>query len=102
MKVFHMIDEDDNDDGEPRAPTASVEDDDVDDDLSSYCCDNIGKGRDIGGPPSSGMMPADIAATGPLLGVGGFPGGGRSGAKTPCTLVRVSTYASSLNQPTVR
>ena len=98
MKVFHMIDEDEIEDGEPRAPTASVEDDEVDDDLSSYCCENIGKGTGIGVSPTSGDLPPDIAATGPLLGIPGV----RSDLKTPCTLVRVSTYASSLNQPTIR
>ncbi|KAJ9581241.1 hypothetical protein L9F63_023567, partial [Diploptera punctata] len=61
-----------NEDSDVRAPTATIEDEE--DDLSSYC------------------------STGPLLGVPGV----RGDIKSPCTLVRVSTYASSLNQPTVR
>jgi hypothetical protein len=49
------------------------------------------------------MVPdAAAAAAGPLLGLVGGGGGGRSGVKVPCTLVRVSTYTSSLNQPTIR
>jgi hypothetical protein len=95
MKVFHMIDEDEDVHGAPRAPTAVPEDDEVDDELSSYSCDNLGKGV----PQSSGIMVADDAAAGPLLGVVGAGGGGRGGTKPTCTLVRVSTYASSLNQP---
>lgn len=94
MKVFHMIDEDEDDEEMPRAPTATAEDDEVDDDLSSYCCENLGKSTAGNASHSSVPVTTDIAATGPLLGVGG--------SKTPCTLVRVSTYASSLNQPTVR
>lgn len=100
MKVFHMIDEDEDDYGAPRAPTAVPEDDEVDDEPSSYCCDNLGKGAS----QSSGAMVPDAAAAaaGPLLGLVGGGGGGRSGVKVPCTLVRVSTYTSSLNQPTIR
>ena len=93
-----MIDEDENEDGEPRAPTATVEDDEVDDDLSSYCCENLGKGRGVGVSSAPDDLRCDIAATGPLLEVPGM----RSDPKSPCTLVRVSTYASSLNQPTIR
>lgn len=98
MKDFHMIDEDEDEYGAPRAPKAVPEDDEVDDELSSYCCDNLGK--DVS--QSSGTMVADAAAAGPLLGVVGVGAGGRGGTRVPCTLVRVSTYGSSLNQPTIR
>jgi hypothetical protein len=98
MKVFHMIVEDEDVQGAPRAPTAVPEDDEVDEEVSSYSCDNLGK--DV--PQSSGVMVADAAAAGPLLGVVGAGGGGRDGTKPICTLVRVSTYASSLNQPVNR
>jgi hypothetical protein len=95
-----MIDEGEDEYGALRAPTAVPEDDEVDEELSSYCCDNLGKGAS---QCSSAIVPdAAAAAAGPLLGVvlGGGGGGGRSGAKMPCTLARVSTYTSSLNQPT--
>lgn len=92
-----MIVEDEDEDvhGAPRAPTAVPEDDEVDEEVSSYSCDNLGKGL----PQSSGVMVADAAAARPLLGVVGAAGGGRDVTKPSCTLVRVSTYASSLNQP---
>ncbi|PNF23184.1 Inward rectifier potassium channel 2 [Cryptotermes secundus] len=99
MKAFHKIVEDEDEDihGASRAPTAVPEDDEVDDEVSSYSCDNLSKGV----PQSSGVMVAGAEATGPLLGVVGA-GGGRDGTKPTCTLVRVSTYASSLNQPMYR
>jgi hypothetical protein len=95
MKVFQVIAEDGDVEGAARAPTAVPEDDEVDEDVSSYSCDNLGKSV----PQSSGVMVADAAAAGPLLGVLGAGGRGRGGTKPTCTLVRVSTYASSLNQP---
>ncbi|XP_021935584.1 G protein-activated inward rectifier potassium channel 3-like isoform X2 [Zootermopsis nevadensis] len=106
MKVFHMIGRDEDEYGAPRAPTAVPEDDEVDDDddndeLSFYCCDNLGKGAS----QSSGAIIPDAAAeaTGSLLrAAGGGGGGGRDVLKTPYTLIRVSTYTSSLNQPTIR
>jgi hypothetical protein len=95
MKVFHMIDEDEDADadGGPRAPTAVPEDVEEDEELSSFSCDHLGKGV----AQTSSTMVADTA--GPLLAVAGADGGGRGSSKPTCTLVRVSTYASSLNQP---
>jgi hypothetical protein len=98
MKVFHMIDEDEDEDKAPRAPTAEPENDEIGDEVSSYCCDNLSKGVS----QTSGVILADAAGDGPLLGVAPVSGGGRGGLKPTCTLVRVSTYASSLNQPTIR
>lgn len=98
MKAFHMIVEDEDVHGASRAPTAVPEDDEVDDEVSSYSCDNLSKGV----PQSSGVMVSGAEATGPLLGIVGADGGGRDGTKPTCTLARVSTYASSLNQPMYR
>jgi hypothetical protein len=98
MKVFHVIDEDEDEDRAPRAPTAEPENFEVDDEISSYFCDSLSKGVS----QSSGVIVADVAADGPLLGVAPASGGGRGVLKSSCTLVRVSTYASSLNQPTIR
>jgi hypothetical protein len=98
MKVFHMIDEDEDEDETPRAPKAEPENDEIDDDVSSYTCDNLNKGVS----QSSGATVADAAGDGPLLGVAPLSGGGRGGLKPTCTLIRVSTYASSLNQTTIR
>lgn len=98
MKVFHVIDEDEDEDKAPRAPTAEPENYEIDDEVSSCCCDSLSKGVS----QSSGVIVADAAGEGPLLGVAPVIGGGRGGVKPTCTLVRVSTYASSLNQPTIR
>jgi hypothetical protein len=97
MKVFHMIDEDEDEDAdeEPRAPTAVPEDVELDEEPSLYSCDHLGKGV----AQTSSTMVADAAAVGPLLGVPGADRGGRGSSKPTCTLVRVSTYTSSLNQP---
>jgi len=98
MNVFHVIDEDEDEDRAPRAPTVEPENFEIDDEISSYCCDSLSKGVSH----SSGVILADVAGDGPLLGVAPASGGGRGGLKPTCTLVRVSTYASSLNQPTIR
>jgi len=98
MKVFHVIDEDEDEDRALRAPTAEPENFEIDDETSSYCCDSLSKGVS----QSSGVIVADDAGDGPLLGVAPASGMGRSALKPTCTLVRVSTYASSLNQPTIR
>jgi hypothetical protein len=82
-----------------RAPTALPEDDEVDDDLSSYCYDNLRRSSGECAPQSSGVMAADPAHSGPLLGVGAAA---RGGGSAQCTLFRDSTYASSLNQTTIR
>lgn len=93
-----MIEEDEDEDRAPQAPTAEPENFEIDDEISSYCCESLGKGVSR----SSGVIVADAASDGPLLGVATASGGGRGGLKPTCTLVRVSTYASSLNQPTIR
>lgn len=98
MNVFHVIDEDEYEERAPRAPTAEPENFEIDDEVSSYCCDSLSKGVS----QSSGVIVADAAGDGPLLGVAPVTGGGRGGLKPTCTLVRVSTYASSLTQPTIR
>jgi hypothetical protein len=93
-----VIDEDEDEDRAPRAPTAEPENFEIDDEVSSYCCDSLSKGVS----QSSGVIVADAACDGPLLGVAPASGVGRSGLKPTGTLVRVSTYASYLNQPTIR
>ena len=93
-----MIDEDEDEDRAPRAPTVQPENFEIDDEISSYCCDRLSKGVS----QSSGVIVADAAGDGPLLGVAAASGGGRAGLRPTCTLVRVSTCASSLNQPTIR
>lgn len=101
MKVFHMIDEDEEEEDEdkaPRAPTAEPENDEIDDDVSSYCCDSLSKGVS----QCSGAVAADATIDEPLMGVAPVCERGRGGLKPTCTLIRVSTYASSLNQPTAR
>jgi len=98
MKVFHVIDEEEDEDRALRAPTAEPENFEIDDEMSSYWCDTVSKGVS----QCSGVVVADAAGDGPLLGVVPASGGGRGGLKPTCTLVRVSTYASSLNQPTIR
>jgi hypothetical protein len=90
-----MIAEDEDVEGAGRAPTAVPEDDEVEEEVSSYSCDTLDKSV----PQSSGLMVADAAAAGPLLGVVGAGGRRGGGTKPTCTIVRVSTYASSLNQP---
>lgn len=94
-----MIDEDEDEDEETdggrRAPTALPEDVDMDEELPSEGGDKLGRGAG----QTSIIMRADTSAAGPLLGVAGAGGGGRGGTKPTCPLVRVSTYASSLNQP---
>jgi hypothetical protein len=98
MKVFHVIDEDEEEDRALRAPTAEPENFEIDDEISSYCCDSLSKGVS----QSSGVIVADAAVDGPLLGVAPASGVGRGGLKPACTIVRVPTYASSLNQPSTR
>jgi hypothetical protein len=98
MKVFHVIDEDEDEDRALQAPTAEPENFETDDEDSSYCCDSLSKGVS----QSSGVIVADAAGDGPLLGVAPVSGGGRGGLKPTCTLLRVPTYASSLTQPTIR
>jgi hypothetical protein len=98
MKVFHVIGEDEDEDRALRAPTAEPENFEIDEEISSYCCDSLSKGMS----QSSGVIVGDGAGDGPLLGVAPASGVARGVIKPTCTLVRVSTYASSLNQPTIR
>jgi hypothetical protein len=98
MKVFHVIGEDEDEDRALRAPTVEPENFETDEDISSYCGDSLSKGVS----QSSGVIVADVASDGPLLGVAPASEVGRGGIKPTCTLVRVSTYTSSLNQPTIR